>query len=116
MWPGVISRFAGSNARMARSSCGPNMSGLRASSEARLLAPFRVAPSVWPSLSFVWTLLRNRNLRQSDCGARATALPDGSVDARGQATDAATHVLDVVGGSGGRRGASVQGARHGAQA
>src|SRR6476620_12527084 len=36
MWPGVISRFAGSNARMARSSCGPNMSGLRASSEARL--------------------------------------------------------------------------------
>ena len=91
------------------------MSGLRASSEARPLAPVGVAPPLWPILSSFG--------RFSGIGICGTVIavhepPLFRTDrwTQGAAKDAATHVLDVVGGSGGRRGASVQGARNGAQA
>src|SRR6476619_2609689 len=114
MWPGVISRFAGSNARMARSSCGPNMSGLRASSEARLRLSALLRRYGPAYLSF------GRFSEIGICGRviAVQAPPLFRTDRwmQGAAKDAATHVLDLVGGSGGRGGPTVQGARHGAQA
>ena len=94
---------------MARTLCGPSMSGSLGNPEARspravsLLGSFAVAPPARRILSLhrahwgAWTCAPFRGTREGE-------------------DNAAKDVLDVVRGSGGQRGPSVAGAGHGAQA